>query len=175
VIIFLNNDNLFVIVNIDEKGIDYMSMKIDTLPKYRIAYMRQVGPYGPHNVKVMEKLKSWAKKQSLFNKNSTILSIPRDNPEVITPENCRYDAGIIISTDYQIDNEVSEDTLLGGQYAIYRVKHTAEEIQKAWNIIFVELLNEGYQIDSRPMFERYYGEEDDFDYCDICIPIISSR
>ncbi|PEU67309.1 DNA gyrase inhibitor [Priestia megaterium] len=149
-----------------------MNIKIDRLPSYRIAYLRQVGPYGPHNVKVMEKLKSWAKKKGLFNKNSTILSIPRDNPEVTSPENCRYDACIVISNEYQIDNNVSEDRLIGGQYRIYRVKHTAEEIQKAWDLIFVELLNEGYLVDSRPMFERYYGEEDDVDYCDICIPII---
>ena len=40
-----------------------MNIKIDRLPNYRIAYLRQVGPYGPHNVKVMEKLKSWAKKK----------------------------------------------------------------------------------------------------------------
>lgn len=132
-----------------------MNIKIDRLPSYRIAYLRQVGPYGPHNVKVMEKLKSWAKKKGLFNKNSTILSIPRDNPEVTSPENCRYDAGIVISNEYQIDNNVSEDRLIGGQYRIYRVKHTAEEIQKAWDLIFVELLNEGYLVDSRPMFERY--------------------
>jgi len=149
-----------------------MNIKVDHLPNYRIAYVRQVGPYGPHNVKVMEKLKSWAKKKGLFNKDSTILSIPRDNPEVISPENCRYDAGIVISNGYRINNEVGEDRLIGGQYAIYRVRHTAEEIQKAWDLIFVELLNKGYLVDSRPMFERYYGEEDDVDYCDICIPII---
>ncbi|MGW5891963.1 AraC family transcriptional regulator, partial [Priestia megaterium] len=117
-------------------------------------------------------LKSWAKKKGLFNKNSTILSIPRDNPEVTSPENCRYDAGIVISNGYRINNEVSEDRLIGGQYAIYRVRHTAEEIQKAWDLLFAELLREGYLVDSRPMFERYYGEEDDVNYCDICIPII---
>lgn len=149
-----------------------MNIKIDRLPNYRIAYLRQVGPYGPHNVKVMEKLKSWAKKKGLFNKNSIILSIPRDNPEVTSPENCRYDAAIVISNEYKIDNSVSEDRLIGGQYGVYRVKHTAEEIKKAWDLIFVELLNEGYLVDSRPTFERYYGEEDDVDYCDICIPII---
>ncbi|AKP77495.1 DNA gyrase inhibitor [Priestia megaterium Q3] len=149
-----------------------MNIKIDRLPNYRIAYLRQVGPYGPHNVKVMEKLKSWAKKKGLFNKNSIILSIPRDNPEVTSPKNCRYDAAIVISNEYKIDNSVSEDRLIGGQYGVYRVKHTAEEIKKAWDLIFVELLNEGYLVDSRPTFERYYGEEDDVDYCDICIPII---
>ncbi|MDF2014991.1 AraC family transcriptional regulator [Priestia megaterium] len=148
-----------------------MNIKIDNLPNYRIAYVRQVGPYGPHNVKVMEQLKNWAKRKELLNKESIILSIPRDNPEVTSPNNCRYDACIVISDGYQLDNDVSEDKLLGGQYAIYKVKHTAEEIQKAWATIFPDLLKKGYQVDAKPIFERYSGEATDINYCDICVPI----
>lgn len=127
-----------------KKGQSEMNMKIDTLPNYRIAYVRQVGPYGPHNVKVMEKLKRLVKKKGLFTKDSIILSIARDNPEETAPENCRYDAGIVISSKYYVDDDFSEDQLVGGQYAIYKVKHTAEEIQKAWATIFSGLLEEGY-------------------------------
>ncbi|GAB1789205.1 GyrI-like domain-containing protein [Priestia megaterium] len=90
-----------------------MNMKIDTLPNYRIAYVRQVGPYGPHNVKVMEKLKRLAKKKGLFTKDSIILSIAWDNPEETAPENCRYDAGIVISSEYYVDDDFSEDQLVG--------------------------------------------------------------
>jgi DNA gyrase inhibitor len=96
-----------------KKGQSEMNMKIDTLPNYRIAYVRQVGPYGPHNVKVMEKLKRLAKKKGLFTKDSIILSIARDNPEETAPENCRYDAGIVISSEYYVDDDFSEDQLVG--------------------------------------------------------------
>jgi len=148
-----------------------MNIKIENLPKYRIAYVRQIGPYGPHNVKAMEKLKIWAKEHNLLSKTAVILGISQDNPETTSPQNCRYDACIIISNDYQIGNDVSESELPGGKYAIYKVKHTAEEIQKAWAEIFFELLNSGYQIDSKPIFERYTGEMVDSDYCEICVPI----
>ncbi len=154
-----------------KKGQSEMNIKIDTLPNYRIAYVRQVGPYGPHNVKVMEKLKRLAKKKGLFTKDSIILSIARDNPEETAPENCRYDAGIVISSEYHVDDDFSEDQLVGGQYAIYKVKHTAEEIQKAWATIFSGLLEAGYEVDPRPIFERYYGDNNEIDYCDICVPI----
>jgi DNA gyrase inhibitor GyrI len=96
-----------------KKGQSEMNMKIDTLPNYRIAYVRQVGPYGPHNVKVMEKLKRLAKKKGLFTKDSIILSIAQDNPEETAPENCRYDAGIVISSEYYVDDDFSEDQLVG--------------------------------------------------------------
>ncbi|WP_459500403.1 AraC family transcriptional regulator [Bacillus sp. C1] len=148
-----------------------MNIKVEQLPKYRVAYVRQVGPYGPNNVLTMKKLKNWAKENDLFVETSIILGISHDNPETTNPENCRYDAGIVISTDYQIDEVVSEGELSGGKYAIYMVKHVAEDIQKAWTDIFSELLNCGYQIDSRPMFERYVKEKVDRDYCEICVPI----
>lgn len=170
-VIFLKHVNFFIVATMNEKERDSMNSKIDNLPNYRIAYVRQVGPYGSHNVKVMEKLKSWAKKKGLFTKDSIILSIPRDNPKVTTPDNCRYDACIVISSEYQVDGDVSEDNLPGGQYAIYRVRHTAEDIQNAWDTLFNDLLNKGYHIDSKPIFERYVGEENDVDYCDICVPI----
>jgi len=154
-----------------KKGQSDMKVKIDTLPNYRIAYLRQVGPYGPHNVEVMEKLKRLAKKKGLFTEDSIILSIARDNPKETSSENCRYDAGIVISSEYQVEDDFSEDQLVGGQYAIYRVKHTAEEIQKAWITIFPDLLEAGCQVDLKPTFERYYGEDNEIDYCDICVPV----
>lgn len=148
-----------------------MNIKIEDLPKYRIAYVRQVGPYGLNNVQAMKKLKNWAEKNNLLADTAIILGISQDNPETISPENCRYDACIVISNDYQIDDSISESNLPGGKYAIYKVKHAVEDIQKAWTEIFPELLNMGYQIDTRPIFERYIGEMVFNDYCEICVPI----
>ncbi|TYR81464.1 DNA gyrase inhibitor [Priestia megaterium] len=148
-----------------------MNIKIENVPKYRIAYVRQVGPYGPDNIQAMKKLKSWAKENNLLAETAIILGISQDNPETTSPENCRYDACIVISNDYQIDASVSESELSGGKYAICKVKHTAEDIQHAWTEIFSELLNNGYQIDSKPIFEKYIGEMVYSDYCEICVPI----
>ena len=43
---------------IERKEEKSMKFKVETLPNYRIAYMRRVGPYGPANIEVMEQLKS---------------------------------------------------------------------------------------------------------------------
>lgn len=150
-----------------------MNIKVETLPQYRIAYVRQVGPYGPANVQAMQKLKQWAAEKNLFSSTSIILGISHDPPETTLPKNCRYDAGIVISDDYQIDDLVGESKLFGGKYAIFKVKHTAEDIQKAWSEIFSALSNYGYQIDARPIFERYIGEMVRDHYCEICVPIKS--
>ncbi|MEN1937471.1 GyrI-like domain-containing protein [Paenibacillus sp. 102] len=148
-----------------------MNIKIENLPKYRIAYVRQVGPYGSDNVQAMKKLKNWAEKNNLLAETAIILGISQDNPETTAPVNCRYDACIVISNDYPIDDTVSESEVPGGRYAICKVKHTAEDIQKAWAEIFSELLNSGYQMDTKPIFERYIVEMVYSDYCEICVPI----
>jgi DNA gyrase inhibitor len=148
-----------------------MNIEVEILPKYRIAYVRQVGQYGPGNIQAMEKLKKWANEKNLLSESAIMLGIPQDNPDTTLPENCRYDACIVISNDYQIDNSICESELSGGKYVICKVKHTAEDIQKAWAEIFQTLQNSGYQIDNKPIFERYIGDMLFNDYCEICVPV----
>ncbi|MGE5398446.1 MAG: GyrI-like domain-containing protein, partial [Chitinophagales bacterium] len=57
-----------------------MDIIIENMPSYRIAYIRKVGPYGINNVQTMEELKKWARINHLFNDESIILGIARDNP-----------------------------------------------------------------------------------------------
>lgn len=148
-----------------------MDIKVETLPAYRIAYVRQVGPYGPGNIQAMDTLKKWARERNLLAESSILLGIPQDNPETTLPENCRYDACIVISNDYQINNSIGENELSGGNYVTFTVKHTAEDIQRAWTEIIPSLQNGGYQIDNKPIFERYIGDMAYNDYCEICVPV----
>ena len=149
-----------------------MKFKVEKIPNYRIAYVRRVGSYGSANIEVMEKLKKWAKKKNLL-KSAILLAIPQDNPETTLPENCRFDACIVISEDSQMDDSICESELSGGKYLIYKVKHTAEDIEKAYAEIFPALQNNGYQIDNKPIMERYTYDMVNNHYCEICVPVIS--
>jgi len=126
-----------------------------------------------NNVEVMEKLKTWAKSKGLLNGQSIILGIAQDNPKIVEPENCRYDTCLVISDDYCVsDDYISEGSILGGKYAVFNIKHTAEEVQKAWLTIFQELFKDGYEMDeTRPILERYKAEMVKNHYCEICVPI----
>ncbi len=150
-----------------------MDIIIEKVPAYRIAYIRQIGPYGINNVQTMEELKNWAKFNGIFNDESIVLGIAQDNPETTKPENCRYDTCIVISNDYQItDCCVKEGTIAGGKYAVFKISHTAEAVQKAWIDIFPELSRQGYQFDeTRPIIERYIVQMVNNHFCEICVPI----
>ncbi|HEX9060779.1 MAG TPA: GyrI-like domain-containing protein [Clostridia bacterium] len=150
-----------------------MDIIIENMPAYRIAYIRQTGPYGINNVKTMEELKSWAKSSHLFNDETIILGIAQDNPETTRPENCRYDTCIVVSNDYSVtDSYVREGNIVGGKYAVFIINHTKEDVQKAWVDIFPELLRQGYQFDvARPIIERYTVKMVNNHRCEICVPV----
>ncbi|MGD7008886.1 AraC family transcriptional regulator [Metabacillus sp. 84] len=149
-----------------------MKFIAETLPDYRIAYMRRVGPYGSANIGVMENLKKWANEKNLL-ESSIIFAIPHDNPELTLPENCRYDACIVIPNDFQINHSICESELSGGKYLVFEVNHTAEDIHKAYKSILTAVQRAGYQIDHKPIMERYTYNKVQNHYCEICVPIKS--
>lgn len=147
-----------------------MKFKVETFPDYRIAYMRRVGPYGSANIEVMEGLKKWAKDRNLL-ESATLFAVPQDSPETTIPENCRFDACIVISKDFQMDDSIYEGEIPSGKYLVYEIEHTAKDIQKAYSDIFPSLQQNGYQIDNKPVMEKYVGDMISNPYCEICVPI----
>lgn len=147
-----------------------MKCKVETFPDYRIAYMRRVGPYGSANIEVMEGLKKWAKDRNLL-ESATLFAVPQDNPETTIPENCRFDACIVLSKDYQMDDSIYEGEIPGGKYLVYKIEHTAKDIQKAYSDIFPSLQQNGYQMDNKPIMEKYVGDMISNPYCEICVPV----
>lgn len=150
-----------------------MEMNIKILPSYSVAYIRQVGPYGENNVQVMDKIKTFARNQNLLNDEAIILGITQDSPEDTKPEECRYDACLVISDDIKINDEcIKRGRIIGGKYAIFTIDHTVEAVQRAWNEMFSILFSQGYQIDiSRPVIERYAYKMLKNHKCEICVPI----
>lgn len=146
-----------------------MEVRVGTLSNYRIAYMRQVGPYGPANIQVMQQLKAWAAERGLLTESAVLFGIPQDNPQVTHPEKCRYDACIVIAGEEQADDAVHECELAGGDYVIFKIKHTAEDVRRAWAEIFPAVHRMGFQLDDKPILEKYSGSDND--YCEIYVPI----
>lgn len=148
-----------------------MKVKIETIPTYRIAYFRRVGPYGAANYQTMQKLKDWAAAEKLLDDTSIILGISQDNVETTDPHKCRYDAALIIPEDFQKDNTVLIGELKGGKYISFTVQHTVEAMKQAWKDIFGTLSDRSLEVDSRPTFERFTAKLLKEHYCEICIPI----
>ncbi|MBI9102479.1 MAG: AraC family transcriptional regulator [Spirochaetales bacterium] len=153
-----------------------MNVKIEEIGKNRIAYMRQIGPYGTDNIQLMQRLKKWAVTRNLLSDSTIILGIAHDDPKVTPLEKCRYDTCIVIPEEYELESNINETRIPGGKYGIMAVEHTSEAIAEGWEIIFSQWLPEsGYQLDDRPIFERYTGgsvyTNIEPKTCEICIPV----
>lgn len=119
----------------------------------------------------MEELKGWAKGRNLLQESAVFLGIPQDNPAITRPENCRYDACIVISESEPVDDSVCVTAFPGGAYAVCTVKHTSEDVQRAWAELFPAVQAGGYQLDDKPIVERYTGEMIRNEQCELCVPI----
>lgn len=82
-----------------------MDTNIEMIPSYKVAYIRRTGSYGSENVQIMEQLKSWAREKNLLNESSIILGIAQDNPKFTESKDCRYDACLVISDEFKVDNK----------------------------------------------------------------------
>ncbi|KQY94859.1 DNA gyrase inhibitor [Paenibacillus sp. Root52] len=150
-----------------------MEMYFETLQSYRIAYVRQVGPYGAANVEAMDRLKHWANDQELLTESAILLGIPQDDPASTPAQHCRYDAAIVMTKLKLVHSDAVEmSELSGGEYLICKVKHTAEDIQQAWNEIIPHLQKNHHTLDhTKPVMERYRYQLLKNHFCEICVPV----
>jgi AraC family transcriptional regulator len=156
---------------------DIMDVKVETLPRYHVAYLRTIGPYGPGGAipELWQKLARWAEARDLWTGDRICLGISHDNPKVTDPAKCRYDAAIVIPDGFKADGGVNVTDVEGGKYALAAFVGTAVDIGPAYDQLFGRWLpGSGYQPDNRLIFERYRGEfmgPDGKFRCDLCLPV----
>lgn len=91
-----------------------MKVEIKTLPDYRVAYMRHIGPYGPGGIQeTWKKLGNWMLGRDLWKESSVMLGISHDDPHIVPAEKCRYDACVVIDEDYETGNSVNTTEIKG--------------------------------------------------------------
>jgi AraC family transcriptional regulator len=155
-----------------------MSVHVEQIPTYRMAYMRHVGPYGPHGIpKLWERLNEWMRTRELDRADSIRIGIGHDDPAITEPEKCRYDACVVVPTSFSGDKWVNVMDLPGGKYAVSPFSGTAHEIGAAWESLYRTWLpGSGYEPDDRPCIEVYRGNPEvkgrpGAFRCDLCVPV----
>jgi AraC family transcriptional regulator len=142
-----------------------------------IAYLRRVGPYGePVGVFWQKAVYPWMVAHGLLGRPR--YGISHDDPSVVDPEQCRYDAGCEVPSSSGSLGNAQKTTIPGGKYAQLSFKGTTGEIEAAWTSMLRDWLpSSGLQLDARPMFE-YYPESSSYNPatgvfdCRLCVPVI---
>jgi len=157
---------------------DAMSIRVSEQPSYHVAYMRYVGPFGPHGIpELWTRFHQWIDAHGLRGPTRITLGIAYDDPSITAPDKTRYDACVVVPRDFPPDRLVDVMDVPGGTYALAEFVGGAHEIVPAWNAVFAGWLpNSGFEPDDRPCYELYRGEPT-VDArrrtfrCDLCLPV----
>lgn len=103
-------------------------MNIEQVKSLNIVYSRRVGIYGKENQRLMDEFKKWIMSKGLF-EDSTILGIALDDPRLTSEEKCRYDVALVVDAGTEL-KDINQRTLVGGKYAVFKIKHTEVEINR---------------------------------------------
>lgn len=98
-------------------GIQTMNVQIKTLEPKRVAFMRQVGPYGEVGA-TWDRLLPWLGREGLLGGDAQFIGICHDDPEVTPPERIRYDACVTVDERFAPTGDIGVQTIPGGEYAV---------------------------------------------------------
>ncbi|MGX7138630.1 AraC family transcriptional regulator [Enterococcus silesiacus] len=150
-----------------------MNYTIKNIPTQQFAYMRRTGAYGNENYRLMATFKEWAQNEQLFEKNTVLYGVARDNPKTTLPDKCRYDVGIPILSTFSDSTHVNIGSLFsGGKYALFQIEHTAEGVKQFWMTFEKEIQQQNITYNTaKSILERYDTNLIENGYCEMCVPI----
>ena len=139
-----------------------MNVEIKEMPEYFVAYVRNVGPYGPEGCGgAFQKLMEWAGPRGFTGKGTIFFGLCLDDPDITPPEKCRYDACVAVPEGTSGEGEIGFQTIPGGLYGVYRQVVGTGGYTEAWRKLIGDWLPQsGYEPDARPFYERYVIEDD---------------
>jgi AraC family transcriptional regulator len=152
-----------------------MKIKIEKFEPIRVAYMRHIGPYETcHETWV--KFNEWEMKNNMYSPDSLVIGASWDDPITVPAEKLRYDCAISVDVSFWPDEQVQVQTLAGGDYAVYRLVGSYNEIGPTFRRIFNERLPQsGREPRMDACLEIYRTDPgktpENENITDICVPL----
>jgi AraC family transcriptional regulator len=145
----------------------------------RLVYVRETGPYERTIPRAWYRLSNWLDDRGLYKMLGRGYGLARDNPADVGATNCRYDACIEVSAEFE-DRAIRDlglATLPGGAYACRRLTGDYDRIRSVVSKVYSDFQPfAGLGVDEgRPVVTIYvdnpnYYKESDL-RADICMPV----
>ena len=105
----------------------HATVTVKNLPGYHVAYLRNIGPYGPGSgiPELWRRMERWATARDLWTPDRLCLGIAHDDPMVTDAAKCRYDAAIVIPSGFAADGgvNVADSFVLQDVKGLTRIAH----------------------------------------------------
>ncbi len=119
------------------------SLKLERIPKQRVAYVELTGPYENWGHGLME-LESWLKEQGASTTGRPI-GLFYNNPLETPAEKLRSEACIPLSKDVPAEGKFKVKDLPGGEVATTTHTGPPEEYTRTYGSFLEEILRQGYK------------------------------
>lgn len=130
-------------------------IKVKVMPEYQVAYIRYVGSFYQIG-ETYEKLLDWAAKNSLLDAlGARLFTVYYDDPSVTKMERHRQSVCITIPNNFKIESGVSKMLIDKGKYLVGYFELLDTDFEKAWNTMYLTLIEKGYKFRNANIYEMY--------------------
>lgn len=151
-----NQNNLIEKLTCMEKPKGLGLPKILELPAKKAIFISLNGNY-----ETLDYAAAWSKlwnhvsRKRLFSAGIEHLGMSFDDPKLV-PENCRYDACLVVHKPAEPEDEVNVKEIDGGTYAKFPFQGSYDRLNEVYEYIYsVWLPDSGYELRNVPGFDKY--------------------
>lgn len=137
-----------------------MTPEFRDLSEQTVLFVRKVGAYSHAASDAWNSLMRFAYPNRLIEKETQMIGISHDSPDVTEEDKLRYDACITIDKAVETEGEVGTQTIAGGRYAVFLHKGAYENFNQTYQAIYSGWLPQsGEKLRGVLGFERYLNRD----------------
>ena len=139
----------------NDLAVSRLIVRVQQQPDWRVAAMRHIGPT-EKIAEVWPRMIAWADGRSLLNEQSILLGIHNDYWDTNAEDKYRYDAAIVVPSDFTSDDEVNAFSIPAGEIAMTEFSGSLSQADVTWGRFVDQWLPvSGYQFRANFVFDHY--------------------
>jgi AraC family transcriptional regulator len=139
----------------NESIIQNTDIQVKRMPAFHVAYIRFVGNFYQIG-ETYDRLLNWATQNSLLDSaDANLFTVYHDDPSVTKMDKLRQSVCITIPDNLKIDGYVSKMIIESGKYLVGYFELLDVEFEKAWNTMYLTLIEKGYKFRNANIYEMY--------------------
>ena len=148
---------------------------IKYLNEIKVAYIRHIGDYRKIDV-TWRRLVALGQKSNFLSKESNLMGIYYDDPEITQTEKLRYDACVEIENFLNVSADIQNRVIEKGKFMVFRYTGELSKLDEVYAFIYHDyILKQNIDLEDRPNIEMYITSpaflRQHHYITDICIPI----
>lgn len=153
------------------------AVEIRNWPSRRVAYIRDIGPYGSEsNSRAIDRLYQWAVQEGHADVTAALIGVCWSDFKTTPPRQCVFDACLAVDENAKGGGDVRIQSLSGGQLAVLHCEEPWDEIPAQRDRFLNEWLpSSEYVRDERPFFFMFYNNPHmnrlRLTIVDLCLPV----